>query len=190
MLRSEVSLLQIVVVPLLIINFGCGDHSGNPESSADAAAGFSFAEATGGEAGVDGETGEAGPDGEAADGSSSSAATDVGPTDASTCKNYAAMDSFETCKKADTQTSCQAAGGEWKAVGLSDTPGCVCPTGEEGCPCTGSDDCTNGSCIGERGTADGGAGICLTHGSCQPISPYMGCHCHVYDGESITMCLD
>lgn len=62
---------------------------------------------------------------------------------------------------------------------------CVCPTTDEGAPCTDAGDC-QGVCLGDR------TSICEEHtsGRCSSTRTVFGCACHVEGGEGQLLCVD
>ena len=105
------------------------------------------------------------------------------------CGDADLMAAYAACVVTNTQQACEAAGGAWTIIGLSQTPLCVCPTGQDGCVCTRSTDCVAG-CIAEP---TGGAFECdgVTEGHCTPHAPFAGCWC-IFDenGEITGYCID
>lgn len=97
--------------------------------------------------------------------------------------------SFATCIAAGTQAACVQAGGTWTTIGLGTSAECLCPTGEEGCPCDSSDQCL-GACTAEMGPGnDPCAGI--DEGTCTAASPSVGCRCWFDDRGAVQqMCVD
>jgi hypothetical protein len=51
---------------------------------------------------------------------------------------------YEACRATADEQACKAAGGEWRSMGMLPTPTCVCPTGQDGCPCQSSEECLAG----------------------------------------------
>ena len=83
---------------------------------------------------------------------------------------------YPACSAAKDQTSCEALGGRWGEVvsGMPQLIECNCSTGDEGCPCTKSSDCSLG-CYAEY-TGLPGVSCPMTSGQCAAW-PGWGCHC-------------
>jgi hypothetical protein len=99
------------------------------------------------------------------------------------CVDAAVKARYSSCMATKDVQSCTDAGGTWRSVG---SPGvCMCPTGQEGCPCTGSSDCLSfcgvaaetpsKSCTGVTGFAclagGGMAGCWCRPGDTYPVCP-------------------
>jgi hypothetical protein len=114
------------------------------------------------------------------------------PLDLRLCGDPAVMARYPRCTSAVDPTSCAAAGGNWTRIGLSPMPSCVCPTGQDGCPCARQGDCLS-AC-----TAPLPGGAPTTHtcdavasGTCTPTSPWVGCWCWFdAQGSAQPICAD
>ena len=109
------------------------------------------------------------------------------PTPVPDCVDQAVHANYETCIQATDQAACEAAGGTWTTVGLAPYEQCVCPTGEENCTCTTSDECSS-LCIAPLDDS-----MCqeVTEGNCAAYSPTVGCYCLFgADGTASAICID
>jgi hypothetical protein len=125
------------------------------------------------------------------------ATIDAGPdtavVDAPPCGDPTVMARFPGCASSTDEASCVAAGGSWQRSGLAPNPSCLCPTGQDGCPCTSQTECLS-ACIAN---IPGGAPIAnscanVTVGACAPVSPQLGCWCWFLDqgGGPMPVCAD
>ncbi len=104
------------------------------------------------------------------------------------CGDREVMERFPSCIAAQTETICLAMGGVWTRVGLSLEPECLCPTGQEGCPCSRATDCL-GACVGPlEGLPDD---CSAAQGSCTSQHPTVGCWCWFDEnGNAQALCAD
>ncbi len=108
--------------------------------------------------------------------------------DGCSCGDREVMDRFPSCVAAETEGSCLAAGGTWTRVGLSLEPECLCPTGQDGCPCSRATACL-GACVGPL---EGLPHDCsAAQGSCTHAHPTVGCRCWFDEnGNAQPLCAD
>lgn len=155
--------------------------------------------ACGGKAVVDGRRGAGGAGG--AEGAAPSATTGMGglmttsemfvaasSTTGGTCMgDPKALANYPTCIKAKDEPSCKAAGGTWTKVGLSPSPECLCPTGQQQCACTNASQCLS-ACVADNVAPNA---KCPSQGHCAAGSIVVGCIC-LFDknGKADPICID
>lgn len=100
------------------------------------------------------------------------------------CGDPVVMARFHTCQATRDEASCRAAGGIWDRGGLSPTPFCHCPTGQDSCVCH-----TRSECLGHCSAS---LAVCpATMGRCDSRAPHFGCFCTFGDdGSSAAICVD
>jgi len=103
------------------------------------------------------------------------------------CGSQSTMARFASCIGSSNRSACEQAGGSWHAIGLSDDPICVCPTGQAGCSCDRSSDCL-GACLAEMSTM---WDCSDARGTCSDVAPNVGCWCWFDDqGNASGICAD
>jgi len=165
--------MRTTLIALVVLTAGCSDDKSPP---------------------ADGQASDSAVDRQRLDGEADQGAQPDGPAsdvkgDLSSCGDPAEKAAFPDCIAADDQSSCEGAGGEWKAIGLYPEELCVCPTGQGDCPCLRSTDCL-GPCVAPMG---GTMFDCseATEGTCTSVSPIVGCWCWFQqDGSVQGLCAD
>ncbi len=103
------------------------------------------------------------------------------------CGEPATIQRYAECRQARDAEACAAAGGRWGLFPYSRQPGCFCRTGQEGCPCTGPDDCL-GRCFDTTTFSDCSQ---LSIGFCSGEEPQAGCWCQFWEpGQATGFCND
>ena len=87
----------------------------------------------------------------------------------------------EKCRRAMNEAQCESAGGRYGPHGKAQRVFCICPTPDEGKPCTDAEDCS-GYC--ECHNAQD------TRGKCSKWVTQYGCTCKVYKGKGRRLCKD
>jgi len=105
------------------------------------------------------------------------------------CGDADVMAAYPGCVASNTQQACEAAGGTWTSIGPSPATLCVCPTGQDNCPCTRSTQCI-ANC---RAETSGGVMECngVTQGTCADMAPFAGCWCFFDENGNVNgICID
>lgn len=106
------------------------------------------------------------------------------------CGDPSVTERFALCQATESEAECESAGGSWITYPFSGREGCLCSTGQAGCPCTASSDCV-GRCFAPF--ADASTAPCSTvhQGTCSAEEPQAGCWCQfAEDGRSDGFCND
>jgi hypothetical protein len=122
------------------------------------------------------------------DGTASGQTSAQDASDPTMCGDGQVMARFSACIQSSSEEACIAAGGAWHPIGLYPEPLCICPTGQDGCPCHTNADCLAG-CVGPTdSTLDCSS---LEVGVCSTAAPYVGCYCSLDDqGHFQAICAD
>lgn len=113
-----------------------------------------------------------------------SGVADAGAPDAAVCGQPGRYDG---CNARLGMADCLAQAGRWGRWGLSPSDSCLCPTGDDGCPCTDGDQC-DGSCIAPLPQGNDCSTVPI--GACAPTRPTFGCHCFFTAGRGAGLCVD
>jgi hypothetical protein len=112
---------------------------------------------------------------------------------------------YQDCRSAGSRSACEAAGGRWARAGILDSQACICPTGQEHCPCRSAKDCLSNCLVPEyccrepysrpswprSGVADPSCSNEDAQGLCAAISPAWGCACELDpQGRVLNLCID
>lgn len=108
--------------------------------------------------------------------------SDAGPMPS--CGDPAVMARYPTCSAACDEASCVAAGGTWGRAPSTQSPSCVCQTGQQGCSCARRSDCLAG-CFVNLPAPSCAAG-CV--GQCVSSTPTAPCWCYLDDNGQIASC--
>jgi hypothetical protein len=99
------------------------------------------------------------------------------------CGDPAVKAAFASCRASTDAASCTERGGLWRAQDPGINSGtCVCPTGEDGCPCAASSDCL-GHCAAWKDPFGG----CGTAGpfTCTSFGGILGCWCRPEEPSAV-----
>ena len=107
------------------------------------------------------------------------------------CGDRAVLARFGECRDSRTVKRCLRNGGRWESAGgPTRRKACICPTGQQGCPCSARAQCAH-ACTAPL---SGGGRSCdgITRGTCAGRSPLPGgCRCYLRsDGTAHALCVD
>lgn len=112
------------------------------------------------------------------------------PLPDSGCGDPLAAARLPSCRVAQDQTACEAAGGTW-ATGPFGEIFCSCPTGQGDCPCTTGAQCLTSRCVAEIPGSGFDGCKDVKSGKCPAYNVIFGCFCELQAGAPASaLCVD